>query len=83
MPLQPCIGKQLFKLKGFFEKELIVQKSRFITRVAPCKDFDEANLLIQTWSDSKASHNCWAYRGRSDYERYSDDGEPTGTAGMS
>ena len=30
--------------------------------------------------DPKASHNCWAFRDSSGY-KYSDDGEPSGTAG--
>ena len=30
--------------------------------------------------DPKASHNCWAFRSQT-YERQSDDGEPSGTAG--
>lgn len=62
-------------------KELIVQKSRFIATVAPCASFEQASELFHMWRDPKASHNCWAYRSRDGYERYSDDGEPSGTAG--
>jgi putative IMPACT (imprinted ancient) family translation regulator len=73
--------KDIFRVSSVIEKELIVQKSRFIAILSPCSSFDEATILINEWKDIKASHNCWAFRDAHGYERYSDDGEPGGTAG--
>ena len=43
---------------------------------------EEAIAFIKEVSNPKVSHNCWAYRLRdNDYCRFSDDGEPGGTAG--
>lgn len=65
--------------------EIVEKKSRFIARVFPIKTEEEAAELLekikkQYWD---ARHHCWAYIiGESQIqERFSDDGEPTGTAG--
>ena len=62
------------------------KRSRFITRVKPVSLEDEAigfinEIKTKSWD---ASHNCYAYyiEGESVYQRYSDDGEPQGTAGL-
>lgn len=74
-------GTGLFLLKAFHQQELVVLKSRFIAKLAPCQSFEEASAIIKANKEAKASHNCWAYRSRDGYERFSDDGEPGGTAG--
>jgi uncharacterized YigZ family protein len=63
----------------------VVQKSRFIGYAAPVSNAEDAlNLLDEIKRNSRdASHHCFAYiigqnRG---IQRYSDDGEPSGTAG--
>jgi len=56
--------------------------SRFIATVAPIGDAAEAlaRLEAQRAAHPDASHHCWAYRVGSE-QRFSDDGEPGGTAG--
>ena len=73
--------KEVFRISGVCERELIVQKSRFIAIAAPCSSLDQAMHLLKTLEDRKASHNCWAFCSSDGYEKCSDDGEPAGTAG--
>jgi len=65
------------------ETELTEKRSRFIGRVWPVQDEDEARRHIEEAKKKHydARHNCWCYRLRSGVERYSDDGEPAKTAG--
>lgn len=57
-----------------------IKKSRFLAHAAPVGSEDEAKAFIAAVSDSSANHNCWAWRVGQAY-RFSDDGEPSGTAG--
>ena len=66
------------------ETEYVINRSRFIGRCFAVSDEAEAQRILeqvrkQHWD---ATHNCFAYRLRSGAARYSDDGEPQGTAGM-
>lgn len=65
------------------EDEFIEKKSRFIGRVWPVESEEEALEKIQQMKKQHydASHNCWAYIIRDGAMRFSDDGEPGGTAG--
>ena len=69
---------------GYGEAEFIEKKSRFIGRVWRVET--EAEALEQLAKIKKqhydATHNCWAYIIRDGAVRFSDDGEPGGTAGM-
>ena len=68
------------------EDELIINKSRFICRGAPCETEEEALDFLESVRarHKDASHNCYAYiiGTNMGIMRYSDDGEPGGTAGM-
>jgi len=66
------------------EAELVIQKSRFIGRVAPAHTPEAAMafVTIVKAAHHDASHNVWAYNMRDGQRRYSDDGEPQGTAGL-
>ena len=57
-----------------------IRKSRFLALAAPVASAAEAQAFIATASDPGASHNCWAWKVGDQY-RFSDDGEPGGTAG--
>ena len=69
---------------GFGEDEFIEKKSRFIGRVWPVETEEEALSRIQQMKKQHydATHNCWAYIIHGGAVRFSDDGEPGGTAGM-
>ena len=60
--------------------EQIVKKSRFLATAGPVADEKAARDFIATQAIAGANHNCWAWRVGQAY-RFSDDGEPGGTAG--
>ncbi len=66
--------------------EVIINKSRFIGYACPCETEEEALAFLQKirTKHKDATHNCYAYViGRNaGIMRYSDDGEPGGTAGL-
>ena len=68
----------------FGEDEFVEKKSRFIGRVWPVETEEEALAKIQEMKKQHydATHNCWAYIIKDGAVRFSDDGEPGGTAGM-
>ena len=68
---------------GYGEDEFIEKKSRFIGRVWPVDTEEEALEKIQQMKKQHydATHNCWAYIIKDGPMRFSDDGEPGGTAG--
>lgn len=67
--------------------EEVMQRSRFITTVAPAPTVEAARAFIAAVRGEfpDATHNCWAYLvgppGSTAQIGYSDDGEPHGTAG--
>ena len=73
-------------LHDFGSDEIIIEKSTFIGYAKPIKTEEEAvefvNEIKKKHKD--ATHNVWAYTvGKTmNIQRYSDDGEPQGTAGI-
>ncbi|TEB14638.1 IMPACT family member YigZ [Pelotomaculum sp. FP] len=63
--------------------EIIVKKSRFITSASPVDDEEEALHFIGKIKKAhgQANHNVFAYVINEQTQRFSDDGEPSGTAG--
>ena len=77
-------GYRTLAAKG--EAELVIQRSRFIGRGFPVESEAAALAILADIRKAHwdASHNCFAYRIGPDggCARYSDDGEPGGTAGL-
>ncbi len=75
-----------FCVKGRSEYEIVINRSRFITTLVPIDSadeaFDEIKKISKKYSD--ATHNCYAFVSNRENteQRFSDDGEPQGTAGM-
>lgn len=72
-------------IKGFATDSFIEKKSEFIGYISPVKTNQEAVDFINEIKSQnrKAKHNVYAYILRdNNITRYSDDGEPQGTAGM-
>lgn len=65
--------------------EIVEKKSRFIATLRSCETEEEAQAFCAEMKKKywDARHNCSAYvlGSRGEYTRYSDDGEPAGTAG--
>ena len=67
------------------QDEFVVKKSRFIGYVCPVKTEEEAKAFIEEIKKKHwdATHNVWAYNLQEGMiRRFSDDGEPQGTAGI-
>lgn len=69
------------------EHETIVNRSRFICYLYPCTSIEEAKGYVkqQQLAHPQASHHCYAFLTKAADDSlgygYSDDGEPSGTAG--
>jgi len=69
---------------GFGEDEFTEKKSRFIGRIWPAESEEEALERVRQMEKecAGAAHNCWAYIIKNGPTRFSDNGEPGGTAGL-
>lgn len=68
------------------DHELVIKRSRFLAHVAPARSVEEADAVVarlrkELWD---ARHHCVALvvGTHADQQRSSDDGEPSGTAGV-
>jgi uncharacterized YigZ family protein len=68
------------------EKEIVINKSRFIGHVMPVSSEEEAQAFVEDIKKKHrtATHNVPVYLLGQDHsiQKYSDDGEPSGTAGV-
>lgn len=73
-------------IHSFGSDEVIINKSRFIGYSKPISSEDDAIAFIQEIKSKHkdATHNVYAYvfGENNNIQRYSDDGEPSGTAGI-
>lgn len=73
-------------VKGEFEKLNIIERSKFICFVKGVDSEDDAKAFVESIKKqhSLATHNCYAYIADELglVQKFSDDGEPQGTAGM-
>ena len=70
---------------GKAESEFTEKRSRFISHLWPVTTEEEAQSRIREMKARyhDARHNCWCYQLKNGgVQRYSDDGEPQGTAGQ-
>lgn len=85
------IGKGVIMIQTYKELyegatgEIIEKKSRFIATIVPIRSEDDAAAFIEQTKKANwnATHNCSAYTlgTHDEITRFSDDGEPGGTAG--
>ena len=75
-------GDFMRTIKSNVANEIIIKNSRFICLFMKINSTDISNLLDNIKEEyPKATHYCYAYV-YNDIQRFSDDGEPGGTAGM-
>ena len=69
---------------GEGSSEYVEKKSRFLGRLFPVSSEEEAKARLEAVKKERydARHHCWCYILRGGQKRYSDDGEPQGTAGQ-
>ncbi|WP_337267864.1 IMPACT family protein [Oryzifoliimicrobium ureilyticus] len=70
----------MFTLTNLCTAHQDIKRSRFIAAAGPVADEAAAKQFIQRHAVPEANHNCWAWSIGQNY-RFSDDGEPSGTAG--
>ena len=83
MPVAPAMT-EYYVPAGTGGSEYDEKRSRFLGRVFPVSSEEEARAHIEQVKKQHydARHNCWCYLLKDGPERYSDDGEPQGTAGV-
>ncbi len=79
--------KESYKtVKGEYSETTVIEKSKFITRIKRVASEEEARAFIAAINKEHydATHNCYAFIADKEglTARFSDDGEPQGTAGL-
>lgn len=78
--------EEYLTLGGTGQDMVVIKRSKFIGAAAPAADEGEALAFIEKVKDEhkQATHNVYAYQigEHNQLQRFSDDGEPSGTAGM-
>ena len=78
LPRKLCTLTSISEVSRYQET---IKKSRFVGIAAPAHGVKAAEEFLSSYSDPKATHNCFAWRLADGTTRYSGDGEPSGTAG--
>jgi uncharacterized YigZ family protein len=77
---------EMYTIKNAVVTEQIINKSRFITYLFPVATEDEAKAKLEEIriKHADATHNCYCYivGDTANIMKFSDDGEPSGTAGV-
>ena len=76
--------KEYLSPAGQGRSEYVEKKSRFLGRVFPVSTEEEVRACLEEVRKEHydARHHCWCYLLTDGSKRYSDDGEPQGTAGQ-
>lgn len=78
--------EEYLSIRGEFENLTVIEKSKFICYIKGVSDEDDAKdfVLKIKKMNSLATHNCYAYIAdeTGNIQKFSDDGEPQGTAGV-
>lgn len=78
--------KEYYTVKNRTENLIVIERSKFICFIASVENEDEAKAFVDEIrkKHSLATHNCYAYIADEFglVQKFSDDGEPQGTAGM-
>lgn len=81
------LGVNMYRsVYGESEAKIVIERSEFIAHITRAESEEEAVGFIEKIrsQNRRARHNCYAYRLKNEnISRYSDDGEPSGTAGAS
>ena len=66
------------------EAEYVEKRSKFMGKIRPVESEEASRAFVDEMKKKyhDARHNCWCYALRNGVMRYSDDGEPQGTAGQ-
>ena len=76
--------EEFLTIAGAATSEFTEKKSRFVSDIFPVQTEEDVKacmeLVRKKYHDAR--HHCWCYRLKSGAVRYSDDGEPQGTAGQ-
>ena len=76
--------EEFLTVAGQAASEFTEKKSRFVSDIFPVQTEEDVKacmeLVRKKYHDAR--HHCWCYRLKSGAVRYSDDGEPQGTAGQ-
>jgi uncharacterized YigZ family protein len=80
----PSVTKHIKVIESFSEFKFKEKGSAFIGQVYPIASVEEAEEIISKIKKKyyDATHRCFAYRLLDGKQKYSDDGEPNGTAGI-
>lgn len=76
--------EQIITVKQFHKSNFKEKGSEFIAHVYPVEDQESCNKILESIKKKfyDAAHHCYAYKLLNDLQKYSDDGEPSGTAGI-
>ncbi|NMB25981.1 MAG: YigZ family protein [Firmicutes bacterium] len=78
--------QEYLTLRGSGSDMVVIRRSKFIGAAAPARDETEALEFLEKVREEhkQATHNVYAYQigENNQLQRFSDDGEPSGTAGM-
>ncbi|PPE04841.1 hypothetical protein EELLY_v1c05220 [Entomoplasma ellychniae] len=74
---------QSINKKNVISNTLVIKKSTFTSFIYEIHNKQELEKFLTDFSDSKAAHNCYAYKfiDQQEHGGMNDDGEPKNTAG--